>query len=331
MKPGQVLFLSENDIRSLLTPKEVLELNEEVMAQYSRGNVVNPIKLHLPLYPEKGVYINSMPAYNKEDDVAGIKVVSVNYDNPRDFNLPTTLGTMILNDTNTGMPYAITGGTVVTELRTGASAGTMAKHLARKNSKVLTAVGAGTQGTQAVNMICMACPNIEEVRICDLSEASRKRCISIISELHPNVKLTEYADAQESFRGADIIMLATSSRTPILEGKEIDKGCTVVCVSEKLTKSGIQCFDKWVVDFAACTIERYNANLKRSGLTDFLSVDMVSAEIGDVITGKNPARLNDEETIIASSIGMGMQDIKTAQRAVDKALEQNIGQVLDMF
>ena len=59
-------------------------------------------------------------------------MVSVYNDNPKKYGLPTTIGTIILYDPETGMPKAIMDGTLITDLRTGAVSGINAKYLKKK-------------------------------------------------------------------------------------------------------------------------------------------------------------------------------------------------------
>lgn len=138
LKKQELLYLSDAQVESLVPEEKVLELTEESFRQYALGNAVNPIKLHLPIYPDYEGYINSMPAYLRKLKIAGAKLVSVYRDNPSRFQLPSTIGTVVLHEPETGKPYAVMGGTYITSARTGAVMGVMAKYTARKDSKVLT-------------------------------------------------------------------------------------------------------------------------------------------------------------------------------------------------
>ena len=127
----------------MITPEEVLTLTEEALREYANGDAVNPSKLSLPIWPYHEGLINSMPSYLKKADIAGVKIVSVFDRNPHKYGLPTTVGTIILYDPETGLPYSIMDGTYITDLRTGAVSGIKAKYLSRKDAKKLAIVGAG--------------------------------------------------------------------------------------------------------------------------------------------------------------------------------------------
>lgn len=96
MKPGEILFLSKNEVGKFIDQKEVLELTEKALSEFSLGNTINPSKLVLPTNPYHNGHINSMPSYMRFGDAAGVKVVSVYNDNPKKYGLPTTIGTILL-------------------------------------------------------------------------------------------------------------------------------------------------------------------------------------------------------------------------------------------
>jgi len=49
------------------------------------------------------------------------------------------------------------------------------------------------------------------------------------------------------------------------------------------------------------------------------------AELGEVVTGKKPARQNDADITLFKSNGLAIQDAATAKLVYDKAIEAGIG------
>ncbi len=333
MKKGEILFLNEKEIKQLITAEQVFKLVETALARYAKGDSVNPVKLHLPLYPTYEGYINSMPSFDKRSNLAGVKLVSVYKDNPIKYSIPSTIGTIILHHPETGMPYAIMGGTYITDIRTGAVAGITAKYLARSDSKILTVVGAGAQGITSLQMLLIAMPGIEEVRIVDIRPENRKKIINKAKEDFSNIKYIEYGNRQDAFIGADIIVLATTASSSLLEGLNIGDGATVICVAEILTPEVLKGFDKWIVDFTDCVLERFNtsgrhaAEVKGEKYAE-LTKEMVTGEIGDVIAGKTVGRLNNDEKVISAAVGMSIEDVIVARAAYDNAVKNSIGTIL---
>ena len=334
MKQGQVRILNEQQVQQLITAPQTLELIETVFRYWAEGKTVNPVKLSLQIAPYHEGHINSMPSYIEPGDLCGVKVVSVFQDNMRDHQLPTTLGTIILHDPQTGLPYSIMGGTHITDLRTGAVSGVMAKYLAKQNSRVLSVVGAGAQGFTSMEMTMLAIGTIEQVRVCDLSEDRVHSFIEKAKGRFPKATFLQCKSNAEALQGADIVLYATSASAPILEGSNVPEGATVICVSEKLTPKTISMFDGWYVDFTECAIERYNADGRHAAQLrgmpyEDLTQQMVTGEIGEVITGAIPGRQNDKQRLLAASVGMSIEDVICADAVFKAAQRQNLGLVVD--
>ena len=331
MQQGNIRLLNEQEVAGLITPAQVFELVEKVLQIYARGQAVNPVKLSLQIYPYHEGHINSMPSYIQPGDLAGVKVVSVHQDNPKNYRLPTTLGTIILHNPDNGLPYAILGGTHITNLRTGAVSGVKAKYLARKDSKVLCVVGAGAQGFASMEMVLLAMNgSIEEIRICDLSQERREKAIAQARAQYPGLRYVSCQDSAAAVEGADIVLYATSASVPLLEGTRLSDGVTVICVSEKLTPKAVAMFDGFYVDFTACAIERYNADGRHTAEKlgrpyEDLTEQMVTGEIGDVMIGKTPGRTDDRQKILTAAVGMSIEDVIVAHAAYEAAVGQNVG------
>ena len=335
MKPGEILFLSKNEVGKFIDQKEVLELTEKALSEFSLGNTINPSKLVLPTNPYHNGHINSMPSYMRFGDAAGVKVVSVYNDNPKKYGLPTTIGTILLFDPETGMPICIMDGTLITDLRTGAVSGVNAKYLAKKDSRSLAIVGAGVQGYTSMEMILRAMPGISEVVACDLSPERREEFISKGVAEYPGVSFSGIEDHRTALRDTDIVVYATSADRPLLENGDPAEGVTVITVCELLTRKSVGMFDHWYTDFAECALERYNDGGKQSaearGLAwEDLTMDLVRGETGDVITGKLPGRTNDREKILAGAVGVSVEDVICAELVYKKAIDQGYGRILDL-
>ena len=333
---GKILLLNEEEVARQFTPSVVLDLVEKAEAEYSDGNAVNPIKLHLPLYPKIEGYINSMPAYLTRLNIAGMKFVAVYNENMKKYNVPVTTGTVILNEPETGIPYALMDGTYITAARTGASVGVMAKHLARKDSKVITVIGCGPQGLSSYIMIHTALPGIREVRAVDINPAAQERFIAGAREVFPEAEYRKFDSIQEACTGAEVIVVAATSPTPLLLDIELDPGATALCVEEDINNRYCKRFDKVIVDFEDCFLERVNADNKHhceltGEIYEELLKESLDGEIGDVITGRIRGRESDDEKILAAPVGMGVTDIICAQYAFEKALEKGEGKIVDFL
>lgn len=333
MNTGEILFLNRIEVQSLIGREQVFSLVEDAIKEYSYGNTINPVKLSLPVFPYHNGHINSMPSYMKKGDLAGVKVVSVFNNNPSKHDLPTTVGTIILHDAETGIPYAILDGTYITDLRTGAVSGIKAKYLARQDSHRLAIIGAGVQGYTSMEMILLARPDIDHVDVCDLSKKQRDIFMEKGKKQYPNICFEPCADHQVALIRNDIVLYATSASRPLLETGQVPEGVTVICVCELVTRKAVEMFDSWFVDHTECALDRYNDGGRQSAAASGttwadLTPELVTGDLGDVMTRKIPGRVNSQQKILSGAVGMSIEDIIVARAAVDAATEKGIGKIL---
>lgn len=333
-KPGRIRIINEKEVRSLLDMSTVIGDVETALKEHAEGRCINPVKLHMPLRPEIDGYLNSMPACLKDHNVMGAKLVSVYKDNLPKFGLPATIGTIVLNDPESGMPFAILDGTAITSLRTGAAVGVGAKYAAAKGARVMLQVGTGAQGLMAAHAVLTAVPGIEEVRASDLSEESLKNFARIITTEFPKVSVRAYSDYREAIHGSQIICAATTSPKPLMRGMKFDKGTAVLLIADMMDNSDLKSYDRCLVDYPECFCIRFNEDLgchaKQNGTTfEQIELSTFHATIGEVIAGLKPARTSDDDIIAVGFVGMGIEDVLVAKTAYDRAVEKNIGKVLD--
>ena len=248
MKDGRILFINEEECKKVLPLKKVLELMETVLIEHAEGTATLPVKLHMGLRPDYNGYINCMPSYLKKHNVYGIKLAGCHYDNPKR-GLPTATGTIHLYHPDNGLVFSIMDGTYITAIRTGAIAGVASKYMSKKNSKVLTLVGAGAQGHTAFLSIMAGNPTIEEVRIIEINKSMLEHFISESSKAHP-IKFVPMDDIQKACTGADIIHVAHSAPRPLMRDVHFDKGAHIIITSEPfMTEKWLNTFDRRITDF----------------------------------------------------------------------------------
>src|SRR6185369_6471590 len=153
MTEQQILYLSRADIEKVNLPmKQIIGLLEDAFCENGNGRVEMPPKPGIHTMPD--AFIHAMPAYIPSMRSAGIKWVS-GY--PENFKrgLPYISGLMILNDVETGVPYAFMDCAWITAMRTGAASALSAKYLARPDSETVGILACGVQGR--TNLEALAC------------------------------------------------------------------------------------------------------------------------------------------------------------------------------
>src|SRR5699024_9843385 len=95
-------------------------------------------------------------------DVVGNKWYGSNIENLNK-GLPRSIHTFTLNDKDTGAPLAIMAGNLVSSARTGAVPGVFSKYLAKKDSKVLGAIGGGAINQSRIDAIRTSVNSLEKI------------------------------------------------------------------------------------------------------------------------------------------------------------------------
>src|SRR5512137_1887855 len=152
MAEHEVLYLARRDVeRVALDMPTILALLKEAFQEKGHGRVEMPPKPGIHTMPD--AFIHAMPAFIPSLHAAGIKWVS-GY--PENFKrgLPYISGLLVLNEDQTGIPYAVMDCTWITAYRTGAKTAIAAKYLARPESETVGIVACGTQGR--TNLLALA-------------------------------------------------------------------------------------------------------------------------------------------------------------------------------
>jgi alanine dehydrogenase len=324
----KVLLISRRDVEGILSMKEVMNAVEAAFRYKALGRVQMPPKLYVT-FP-KGDF-RTMPCYIPDLGFGGVKVVNVHPENPRKYNLPTVMATIILIEPETGRPLAIMDGTWITDMRTGAAGGVAAKYLARRDSKVIGMVGAGTQArTQLLALTEVF--DIGEVRVYSRSLESCERFKKDVAYLGLNISIK--GKVEEAVRGCDILVTTTPVTQPIVEDEWVDEGMHINAIGadaplkEELDPRILR-RAKIVVDDIeqACHSGEINVPLSKG----IISRADIYAELGEIIAGKKVGRVTDSEITIFDSTGLAIQDIATAAVVYKRAREQGLGSEVELL
>jgi ornithine cyclodeaminase/alanine dehydrogenase-like protein (mu-crystallin family) len=240
-----------------------------------------------------GGFLWSMPAYAGE--FIGVKLVTFFSKNDR---VPTHHAVVSLFSAETGEPLVTMDGGLITEMRTGAVSAAATKKLARDDASVLAILGAGAQARSHLEAIRLV-RKIEDVRV-----FSPRNGAAFAKEHN----ITCAASAEQAVRGADIIVVATSSRTPVLHGAWLKSGTHINAVGAALPDW--RELDDDVMHRAKLYVESREAASQESG--DVRAAKGIFAEIGEVIGGKKPGRESDTELTLFKSVGCAVEDVASA-------------------
>ncbi len=323
------LLLNREDVQKVLNMKDCIEVVEKAFAELSNGTAIMPLRNNITSPVGLSLY---MPAYLQDMGALACKVVSVFKNNPTKYNLPTIFGKVLLQDTETGNVVCIMDGGYLTAVRTGAASGVANKYMARKDKDQIIGIY-GTGGQAKMQLSAMKeTVSISKVLVYDINEDAAEKFAKETSEEF-NLNVVKASSSDELLE-SDIICTATSSPTPLFDGKKLKPGTHINNIgshtpnARELDTATIQ-RSKVVGDSKeACFSEAGDIMipLQEGSITE----DHFYAELGDLITGKKEGRTDAEEITVFKSNGLAIQDAAAAKLIYDKAVEAGIGVSVDI-
>jgi ornithine cyclodeaminase/alanine dehydrogenase-like protein (mu-crystallin family) len=321
----QIRILSADDVRACVGMPAAIDAMREAFAALSAGEATVPVRLALET--EHGVSL-FMPAHLRDSGNAGAKVVSVNPGNVAQ-GLPAIHAVVLVLDVLTGRPTALIDGTWLTALRTGAVGGLAADLLARRDAKTVALFGAGVQArTQLEAVRCVR--EITEVRVVSPSGASADRLAAELTDL----RAVRVDDPNEAIAGADVIIAATNSSTPVFDGSRVEPGTHVTGVGSFTLD--MREVDAALVSRARVIVDQREAVMEEAGdivgpIRDgVVDETIIVAEIGEVVLGRVPGRTADTDITFFKSVGNAVQDVAVAARVLAAAEAEGRGVVVEL-
>jgi len=260
-------------------------------------------------------------------------VVSVFPDNPHR-GLPTISAVVVLLSAETGQPLAIMEASYLTALRTGAASGVATRYLARHDSYVLGVFGAGGQAATQVQAVAAVRP-VERVVVYDCVRDRTERFIQETAARLPGITFEAASDPCDAVREADIIVTATTSRTPVFSGELVRPGTHINAIGsftpemQEMGEDTLLRVTKIVVDSWEAASEEAGdliVPLRRGTLTK----DDVYGELGEIVLGNKPGREREDEITYFKSVGLAIQDVAVAALVYRRAREKGVGTALTL-
>ena len=344
------LLLTEAHVRSVLPMSDLIAAMESALARFSAGDVQQPVRTVLQV-GRHNAFVGLMPAYDPHPPAMGAKIVTV-FGGNADRGLPTHLATIVLLDPETGALQAVMDGRYITEARTAAVSAVSVRHLARPQAAVPTAravrggvesgvpTAGGVRGVAGASTLAILGTGVQarshleayagirtlrEVRVWSPKVSSRERFVAETE----HTPVLAAASAEEAVRGADLIVLATSSPAPVLEEAWVIPGSHIVSVGacrpdQREIAPELTSRARLFVDSRAGALAESGDVVLGIAERRF-TPDHIAGELGELILGRVRGRRADEEITIFKSLGMAVEDVAAAELAYRRALERGIG------
>jgi thiomorpholine-carboxylate dehydrogenase len=290
-----LIYLPDSQVRELLSWDALIAAMENALASLSTGRVRQPVRTVIPV-EEGRRYLGLMPAV--APDVMGAKLVTF-YPANETTDFPTHSGTIVLFDSVTGVPMAAMDARAITEMRTAAVSAAVTKYAMPENARVLAILGSGVQARAHLAALSRVM-QIGEIRVWSRSSA---HAADLARECGGSAM-----DAQDAVRGADVVVVATSSREAVLRGAWLAAGAHVNSVGAN-HRQWRELDDDAMRN--TLLVDSREAVAVESG--DVIGSQAVPyAEVGELFAGVK-AWLDRSETTIFKSMGQAIEDIVAAK------------------
>jgi alanine dehydrogenase len=319
------VLLSEQDVRTVLSMGDLIGAMEAALVRFSSRQVVQPLRTVIEVGLQKA-FFGVMPAFIQDPPALGTKVVSVFSSNTA-VGLPTHLATIVLLDSMTGELLSVVDGRFITEARTAAVSALSVKLLARSDASRLAIIGSGVQARSHLEAIGLV-RDLAAVRVWSPNADNRA---AFAREMQPRTSapLMATSSAQNAIDGADLVVLATASRDPVVRNEWIAAGAHVCAV-------GACRPDQREMDTALVSRSRLFVDSRTGALAEAGDIVLpiaegafgethIAGELGEVASGAVPGRTSPAEVTVFKSLGMAVEDIAAAHLAYVKAAERGLG------
>ncbi len=294
----------------------------------------------------------AMPAYlGGNFCTAGVKWYGSNIAN-REKGLPRSILMFTLNDPDTGAPLAHMSANLLSAYRTGAIPGVGARHLARKDSKVVGLLGPGVMGKTTLAAFIAVCPLIDTLKIKGRGEKSLNDFLGWVKQTYPQITTINVVDSlEEVVRDSDLVTYCSSGETgdpsnyPIVKREWVKPGCFMAMPASCSLDEGMERADVRKVLDNTGLYEAWFDELPKPAhhcvpVIGVRFMDMIAEgtmqreeleDIGKIVAGHAQGRRNDDEIIIMSVGGMPVEDVAWGTVVYRNAIKQGIGVKLNLW
>jgi len=327
------LYLSQED----LLEAGCLDLNlamtaaEEAMLAFRDDRIMFPEKIVQIFNDDTQERINCLPATLLDEQVCGMKWVSVFPMNPVAHGKQNLSAVIVLSEIETGFPIVLMDGTLCSNMRVGAMGGIAAKHFARPDAQSIGFIGAGEQAKMHLIAMKTVIPGLSECRVSAKYENEDEQFAAEMGSLFPDISFVCVGDdGRAAMEGADILVTATSAQAPLLKADWMQPGSFYSHIGgwEDEFAVAAQC-DTIVCDDWE-TVKHRTQTLSRMYKAGELTDADIAADLVEVVAGEKNGRTSPDERVYFNAVGLAYVDVAIAHAMYQRAKEAGRGQTLSL-
>src|SRR5438132_402880 len=220
------LILTRNEIAGLMRPRDYLAAVEAGFRSYAAGSAHVPMPMHITAR-DGGFHVKGASVVLDRTYVA-VKLNGNYPDNPRRNGLPTIQGIVLLCDASDGALLAAMDSIEITLRRTAAASALAARFLARRDAASIAICGCGEQGRAQLAALTEVMV-IKRARVWDM-DGEKARDFADDVRRSQGLDITAVSKIGDATRESDVIVTATTARTPFLTRDIVPPGAFVAAV-----------------------------------------------------------------------------------------------------
>ncbi|MDI9259582.1 ornithine cyclodeaminase family protein [Alicyclobacillus sendaiensis] len=200
-------IIQDAEVRSLIDMATAISVMERAFTMHVRGELHAPPRFHVE--NDRGRLVFTAGAANGDDGCMGFRVYpALEADTPEGQQFVAVYG-------RDGVLEGIVLGDALGQMRTGAIGGVAIKYMARRDARVLAVIGTGRQAETQLEAAVQV-RHFEEIRVYSRHAEKRMAFVGRMSK-RLGRDIVESDRVERCVRGADVVICATNSRTPVFD------------------------------------------------------------------------------------------------------------------
>jgi ornithine cyclodeaminase/alanine dehydrogenase-like protein (mu-crystallin family) len=314
-----MLFLKNTPIRQILPINEMIEVIEDTLKEIALGRgfelprrrIHHPNRMIFGLLP--GSVHGAMGAYLQTD-----------------LDRRIHHETVIVYSVETGEPLMMFQDCSINESRTGAVGGLGAKHLARANASRVAVIGSAVHAQTQLAAVAAA-RDLTQVKVYSPNLEHRLAFAEKMSR-EVNTEVRAASDPQEALDGADIVIVATNSNQPVIDGHWLQAGTHITSIAngdktrtrQELDEVSLRRADPIFVTSKE-TVCLNETDIFRAVRDRVITWNRVH-EISSLLLGRVPGRNNDQQITLFKLQGTGIMDVAIGLRVYERLKDSSLPQ-----
>jgi 2,3-diaminopropionate biosynthesis protein SbnB len=310
--------------------QEVMALVGAAYGLHSEGDAVNPPSYFLRFPDRPSSRIIALPAsIGGQVGVDGLKWISSFPENVA-AGIPRASAVLILNDRETGYPFACLEASIISATRTAAMAALAADRLSRRRPRPTRVgfVGSGLIARYVHTFLAATGWSFDEVGVHDLSAESAAGFCGYLERSGAGGRVTVHGGAEQLIRSSDMVVFATVAGEPHVHDLSwFDHNPLVLHVSLRDLAPEILLASTNVLDDVEHCLKANTSPHLAEQLTG--SRDFVHGTLADVMAGR--ATVPGGRPVVFSPFGLGVLDLAVGKYVYDRVAGNGGLRVVDDF